>query len=486
MIRTAWMLLLAILAAPAYGEVRLQADAATTKQVVLSWTGGGSRTCEVARASGSGAFSTIATTAEGKTEDSKIAPYSTYRYRVTCAPEKSGEITVGPPPAGFHLIAPRPDKRPDSSFGRLPSVALDGNGDPAVAFVYADPNGDGNYADSEIEFVAWDRAGYRWRTPVSVGVVGNYDPRPPVAGVSLAHDASTNAYGVVWTDTDNHGVNLAISQDGGKTWKVKKALTDTRSMGGATLALAGGNLHLAVQQDSHNSIRYMTGAIEQDPGTWKVSYAPLLPGSNAALKASSLALDADGTPAIAYWLRPASGAVWTLALWRPGSEQAVKVADSGDSGYPPDGVLLAFSGHQPGIVLDSRLHRGQVSSHYSTVSKDNGATWSVPAPIPDDGNEHIAGYMSFAVAPNGSAAFAGDVVGGNTTGMRCGWPKLSRSPDMVSWTTCAPQGQAQGVTRTNWGTVIFAPSGMLYLVFQNRQIAPGQPLPAGLVIWGGQ
>lgn len=481
----AWALLCAVVGAPMYGEVRLQADAATTKHVALSWTGSASRKCELARASGN-TWTTIATTADSKADDSKIEPYATYRYRVTCAPEKSGEITVGPPPAGFHLIAPRPDKHPDGTFGRLISVALDSNGDPAAAFVYADPNGDGNYADSEIQFVAWDRAAYRWRAPVSVGVVGNYDPRPPVAGVSLAHDASTDAFGIVWTDTDNHGLNLAISMDSGKTWKVEKALTDTRSIGGATLGLAGGKVHIALTQDSHNSIRYMTGALDAGPGTWKASYAPLLSGSPGVLKASSLALDADGAPALAYWLRPSSGSVWTLAYWRPGNEQATKVTDSGDSGYAPDGVLLAFSGRQPGIVLDSRLHRAQASSHYSTVSKDNGATWSAPAVIPDDGNEHMGGYMSFAMAAEGHAAFAGDVAGGNTTGMRCGWPKLARSSDMISWTTCAPQGEAKTDTRTLWGTVVFAPSRMLYLVFLNRQIAPGQPLPAGLMIWGGE
>jgi hypothetical protein len=335
-------------------------------------------------------------------------------------------------------------------------------------------------------FVSWDRAAYQGRGPVSVAVVGNYDPRPPTVGISLAHDEATGAFGVTWIDTDNHGLNPTLSRDGGATWKVEKALTDTRSLGGATLALGGGRVHIAVAQDSHNAIRYMTGGIDEDSGQWKASFAPMLSGATGVWRGSSLALDSGGTPAVAYWLKPVTGSVWTLVFWRPGGQKAVKITDSGDSGYPPDGVLLAFSGTQPGVMVDSRLHRTEISSHYSLFFKDQGETWSAPVVVPDDGNEHIGGFMSFAMAANGEAVFAGDVVGGNTTGMRCTWPKLARTSKLSTWVTCSPQGGVKDDTRTNWGSVIYSPSGMLYLIFQNRQLGPHQALPAGLLIWGGR
>src|ERR1035437_1992652 len=137
-------------------------------------------------------------------------------------------------------------------------------------------------------------------------------------------------------------------------------------------------------------------------------------------------------------------------------------------------------------VSDEEIGRAQISSHYSVFSNDGGATWSKPAPVPDDGNEHIGGYMSFAVTKDGRAAFAGDVAGGNTDRMKCSWPKLSRSTNLTDWTTCAPQGAEYKDIRTLWGSVLYAPSGMLYLVFQNRQTSPQQGLPAGLLIWGGR
>ena len=195
--------------------------------------------------------------------------------------------------------------------------------------------------------------------------------------------------------------------------------------------------------------------------------------------------DREGAPGIAYWQKTATGSAGTLTYWRPGADSAIRVADTTASGYAPDGVQLLYAGTEPRIILDARLDRTQVSSHYAVRSAD-GVSWSKPALIPDDGNEHLGGYMSFALAADGSAAFAGDVLGGNTDRMKCSWPKLARSRDFERWDMCAPQGSQYPQIRTLWGSVLFAPEGMLYLVFQNRQMNPAQGVPAGLVIWGGR
>ena len=81
-----------------------------------------------------------------------------------------------------------------------------------------------------------------------------------------------------------------------------------------------------------------------DPGKWKASFAPLLPGTNAVVRGSSLALDSSGARALAYWMKAAAGNTWILWFWRPESDQAVRVTGSGMTGYPPDGVLLVFAG----------------------------------------------------------------------------------------------------------------------------------------------
>jgi hypothetical protein len=481
----ATILLLLLGAIPSAGAVQLKADRATTKEVLLSWTPA-AKDCKLQLKNSMNAWSPGSPVSGGRFTESKIDPYGTYTYRVECGADTSNEVTVGPPPAGFHLIAAKPDRVPDIHFGRMISIAPDDNRDPAFAFEFQDPNGDGNYSDSELRFISWDRAAYQWKEPVTIATVGNFDPRPPASIVSLARDADTGVWGLVWTDVDSHGVNLVISRDNGATWQSNKVLTDTRALSSPVLAMAGGKIHLIVAQESRNAIRYMTGSLADDPGKWTASFSPLPPGTSGVLRGAHLALDCDGKPAVVYWQKPATGAVWTLAFWRPGSDQAAPIADSGRSGYPPDGVLLAFHGNQPRVLFDARRTQGNVPEHFSTISGDGGATWSNPAPVPDDGNEHLGGYMSFAVAPTGEGAFAGDVLGGNMGGMKCTWPKLARSKDYQTWKTCAPQAGMQPDMRTLWGTVYYNPAGTLYVVFLNRMLSPAQPIKPGIAIWGGR
>jgi hypothetical protein len=474
----------------AEAQLKLKADSATSKQVALSWSGGAGRDCRLQRRAGPATsavtWATIATTKDSSAKDTKIDAGGTYWYRVNCAAENSNEVTVGPPPSGFHLIAPKPDKHPDTALGRVNTVALDGNGDPAVAFIFADVNGDGHFEDSEIQFVAWDRAKYAWRAPVSVAVVGVFDPRVPEPGVSLAHDASTNAYAIAYGQADHKSTNLAISHDDGATWTNKKIYTDPRSVNGAVLVLGGGKIYLVAAIESKNDMRFVTGNLDDDPSKWEVSFPPHIDNTNGTLRASSIAMDSNGRPGVAFWLRPSTGTTWTLGYWLPTNQNWTRVTDTEGSAYPPDGVILAYAGTKPGIILDSRLVKGQISSHYFTTSKDEGMTWSVLIPIADDGNEHIGGFMGFAMATDGRAAFAGDVAGGNTQNMKCTWPKLARTADLVTWKTCSPQGGMTPEARSNFGTVIYSPSGTLYMIFQSKQYSPSQTLKPGLMIWGGR
>ena len=486
---------LTLVAGPQFSVLRaqspsLQADVATAKEIEFSWAGNPPGDCSLQRKTGSTpvAWAPVAKSSEGKAADTKISAEGTYVYRVMCGAKISNEVTVGPPPAGFHTIMPRPANHPDTALGRFISPVLDSNGDPAVAFVYNNPSGDGKGADTQLMFVSWDRATYSWKEPVVVATVGNFDPRPPAPCVSLTRDPQTDAYGIAWVDgSDMKTVHMALSHDDGATWSVKTAFANGQTSAGPTLIFSGGKAYLTLEQDKTMNVIYTSGGIDEDPYQWHGGFAPLLPGNNGVSRASSLALDDHGVPAIAYWQKANNGSVWTLTFWRPtGSGAPVKVADNGTSNYPPDGVILTFAGEQPRIMLDARIDRTQISSHYSVFSSDAGATWSKPLPVPDDGNEHIGGYMSFAVSKNGSAAFAGDVVGGNTDHMKCSWPKLARSKSLTEWDTCAPQGAKYPMIRTTWGTVIYSPGGLLYVLFQNHQTNPAQGLPAGLLIWAGQ
>jgi len=476
--------LLLLTCASLHGAIQLRADRATIRQAALSWTGTGTQPCRLERKGPNNTWPVVATSTEGKASDTTIGPYGTYTYRVSCASAASNEVTIGPPPLGFHLITAKPDKHSDSHYGRQITAALDSNGDPCAAFVFQDPDNDGHYDDTQVLFQAWDRAAYKWKPPVTIATVGNFDPRAPMVGLSLAHDSSNDAFAIVWITTDFHTVNMAVSRDGGATWSTKPAFTEGRAVMAASIAMAGGKAHLAFHQSSKNAVRYMSGSLDDDPAKWQASFSPIPAGSPGPHNIVHLALDGEGKPAVVFWARPAKENVSTLSFWRPGSDKAVTVADNGPSHAAPAGVLLAFGGTQPRVVIDSHLDAADPTVHFSLSSDDAGATWGKPVIIPDDGNQRLGGYMSFAVAPNGSAAFGGDVIGGNFTGMRCSWPKLSRTTDFKSWSTCSAQGSAGMDTRTLWGTVIYNPAGTLYMFFQNRQVNPKQPLPPGLMIWG--
>src|SRR5207247_150848 len=124
------------------------------------------------------------------------------------------------------------------------SAALDANGDPCAAFVFQDPNNDGKYDDTQLLFQAWDRAAHKWKEPAVIATVDNFDPRPPMVGLSLAHDASNDAFAVVWAATDYHTLNMAVSRDSGVTWNTKPAFVDTRAVMAATVAMRDGKAHL--------------------------------------------------------------------------------------------------------------------------------------------------------------------------------------------------------------------------------------------------
>src|SRR5439155_19712136 len=97
--------------------------------------------------------------------DTQIDAYTTYQYQVvpTSASGRSSpsnEVTVGPPPAGFTVVAPSPGppgSELSSSYGYDISLVLDANGGPAFAFVFNDPNQDTDAADTQVLFPSWNR-----------------------------------------------------------------------------------------------------------------------------------------------------------------------------------------------------------------------------------------------------------------------------------------------------------------------------------------
>jgi uncharacterized protein (TIGR03437 family) len=349
-------------------------------------------------------------------------------------------VTVGPPPSGVSNAAPAPlrGSTPAADYGYDIALTLDGNGDPAFLFGWADPNGDTDDADGQLLFRSWNRAQYTWNAPVKVATLGDAFTTFNAMS-SLAYDASTASFAAAASDGAGD-VMVWASTDGGATWTKKRTFGNgSASWNGPSLALAGGNIHLAVLDDNGKALHYFTGKLSADGTTWTDKTAPKVSGlTQNSGQSSSLAVDSAGNPAVAYWATQNNTYNAVLLFWKPaGSAAPVKVMDSQNNGEDDPNVKLLFFNLNPRVLVHLQRNDGDfgVGLHFGR-SDDGGLTWQTPILIPPDGNSSTDYPFDLALDSQGNAAAAfGENSGsGDAT---CGNPKLSRSTDLVHWTTCA-------------------------------------------------
>jgi len=461
----------------------LKALSATRSEVKLSWAANAPKVAAfvVERQSGRIPFAEITKVTATEASDSKIDPYATYVYRVRVAEAQtfSNEVTVGPPPAGFNVAAGAPQDR-HNDYGLQISLALDSNDDPIIAYVFDDPNKDSNRDDTQLFFLSWDRAQYRWKQPVLADTTGQIDNNTGQIQVSLARDASNNLLGIAYQKGE--GIWLALSSDGGATWSTEAVLRgDNLEAAVPSLGMAGGTIHVAYFLHAEG-VRYVTrvGA----SGRFESSLAPVLTNTIASRnQPPSLALDAEGKPGLAYWLQSEQSYNVTLAFWRPGTHTAFKVIDS--SGFQNDtpAVSLAFHGSQPRVgVRIIRVKDGFDDDLWATASPD-GQAWSEPVQVPRDGGHGWDNPISLAVDSKGRGALAVTSLHGVPAPKppACGLPKLARSSDFEQWTTCSPDTN-KTLSITAWHpSIVFAGNDKLYLAFRNND--SDSKVGVGVVLW---
>jgi uncharacterized protein (TIGR03437 family) len=432
-----------LLVLTAYGQAPsgLTVKAATSKRVDLSWTGTASGYTLQRRTLG-GTFSTLATVASNSYSDTTIDSYTTYQYQVAAnlasgTSAASNQVTVGPPPSGFTTAAPAPGP-PDSyiagNFAYDMSVTMDGNGDPAMVFVFYDPNADTDPSDTRVEFRSWNRALYKWNDIVHVALNVGDIASAFRNTTSLAYDTSTGVFAVA-TEIEGCGAAIYLSTDSGATWTKKATFKYSGDVFSPSLALANGNLYLAYVVD-FDGLKYVTGKLSADPATWQTKSAPAK--TNNADRAApsttiSLALDSTGTAGVAWWSGQLTGSGEILQFWKPDTGTPIKVMDS--QGNSSDvSVKLVFDKLNPRVLVYVARNDADTNVH-SAKSDNGGATWATPVVIPPDIGSSTDFPFDLAVDSQGRGAAVVGRNSGNGSDV-CGNPKVSRTNDFVTFKTC--------------------------------------------------
>ncbi|HVU47444.1 MAG TPA: sialidase family protein [Terracidiphilus sp.] len=465
---------------------KLEVKSATSAKVVLAWSG----TAEnwiVERKSGS-EFEKIGSATSAAFEDSKIAPYGTYTYRVrasaTAAP--SNMVTVGPPPLGLLKPAPAPkgDNRDSDDYGRRSALALDENGDPAFAFLWRDPNANNQPDESQIMFVRWNRALYKWDDPRKVAVTGETSPE---AGepISMAFEPGTGVAAMIFPVKDQKGFTFALSRDGGATWQTTAYNTGMEDeINSSTLIFSKGHFYLGINQYGDGPL-LIDGEIGSDPGTWRKREPPVVGGSHHDKAPVGLAMNAQGNLYMAFFDGNVSGKDGFLFnVWQPDTGKTATVSDTNGNSPDSPNLKLAAGGGRLIMLMSMNPDDKDTDAGIWVSTSQDGATWTKAVRIPHDPNRSSGGSMSVAANSKGAIFVGFSSPSGGETGA-CGQADYATSSDGITWNHCGVGKDAHDVFTALSVTknVIAAPDNSFYYLWNEGRSAKYGP---GLLLWHTQ
>ncbi len=462
---------------------KLEVKSATSTKVNLTWSGSG-QSWIVERKAGA-TFEKVGDATGTSFEDDKIAPYGTYTYRVraSAAAAPSNTVTVGPPPLGLLKPAPAPkgNDRDSDDYGRRSALALDENGDAAFAFLWKDPNANNHPDESQIMFVRWNRALYKWNDPLKVAVTGETSPE---AGepISMAFEPGTGVAGMVFPVKDQKGFTFALSRDGGATWQTTAYTAGMEDeINSSTLIFSKGHFYLGVNQYSDGPLLF-DGEIGSDPGTWKKREPPVVGKEHHNKAPVGLAMDAQGNLFMAFYDINASGKDgYLFNVWQPDSGKVVTVSDTnGDRPDSPNLKLAAGGGKLVMLMAMNPDDKDDKAGIWASASQD-GATWTKAVAIPHDANRSSGGTMSVAINSKGAIYVGFSSPSGGETGA-CGQADYATSNDGATWSHCGVGKDAHDVftALSETKNVIAAPDDSFYYLWNEGRSTKNGP---GLLLW---
>ncbi|SPE17913.1 exported hypothetical protein [Candidatus Sulfotelmatomonas gaucii] len=450
----------------------LSVKSATGKAVQLEWTGA-SATAALERSSPQG-FAKIAPGDTGHFTDTSIAPFGTYKYRINTGGRFSNEVTVGPPPAGVTNAAPAPAGSEYDKYGPATAVDLDENGDPVIAFEWIDPNGDGDAADTEIRFVRWDRAAYKWVAPVRVITTGSMTDQE-VNPIAVSCDRSNGTIAVFTPVGDN--LSYEVSTDHGATWKNSSVTNTGGTPHAIAMAIASGQLFAVVNAEQAQT--YFTGPAA-DSSSWKAQSISAGEGWKARNSSNiALAVDSSGNIALGFFEDQEEGDGHRYVLWRPGQKDPVAISTGGTTDTPD--IALTYGGNNFGALFAVQLDSND-SDHWVWYSQSSDAnSWSKPVKLPIDGPRSTNPPLGLAIDSKGAITAAFGSNSGSDAAV-CNSPTVSRSSDGTNWKTCG-LGKAAGADFSPQPAtlhVIEALNDAAYVVWQEPGETKYKP---GVLVW---
>lgn len=392
------------------------------------------------------------------------------------------------PPTGFKTAAALPDGgAPSSKLGVHVSAVPDQFNQPLIAALYEDPNGDLNWDDNRVVFTRWDGVAKAYDALKSIETVGGGPSagQEPNRNISMARDPDTGRLGVAYVKGQDNTVRFAFSDDEGLNWSLVTVSDVPRAalMSNPVLAMKGGTTHVGWIQGSDVMYRKRVG-----PSGAFVDESPA--GATSAGRSLALALDSAGNPGLAFFVHPVGSVTSAeLAFWRPGGSPAViasaDMLDLTPREFSPS-VTLTFVGTTPHLAYHLRKSADATATElWYLKSNDTGASWAAPAAIPRNCSSatechSTRYYQALAIEPTGRVTVAApwSAIG---TQINCNGPKLARSPDGVTFMTCAPAGSV--IQRGGeWINLWTHRAGKQTLVFHYDNRA-NNSVGAGIVVW---
>lgn len=408
-------------------------------------------------------------------------------------------------PSGFSQVL-----EGGANDGKMLSLVLDDSGLPLIAYM-----NETSPSQWGVFFTRFDGASAKWTTPVSVAAnLGIISDNPTRQALWLARDPMDGRLGIAFTKYEQFCVgpnsettiHVTLSTDDGKTWSASDRVSEahyTRNdpVNGVEvcntqqprIAMKNGTVHVAWAASAgevESITNYFRGyyyASSTTPGTWARTLLGHA-GDDARQGTSgivSLALDANGAPAVAWVmgaisLHPTAPRQTAVLYGRPGSAP-VRVADSNNVQNDEPQIALAFDGTQPRIAAHLVRTSGLAGANGNWVFASSDGAAFTAAQVPDDAEDEGGRYIDLEFdRGNGAMLFSFESSGARGA---CGGPKLARSSDAAAtWTICGLDTQTHQFLG-EYVTAELNAAGKIVAAFREDTADSAGRFKAGIVLY---